>query len=207
MATFRSSTLTFNALWEAFGTEFGLLPDLALDAVLARYKQGELECIPRIVELVCTHSVPLAESAAALAMVDLQPLSSSQRRAVEATLDRWWLWALSVPADDAPADADSGSANSVTDILGILAGFDAPMRRWLHVWLENFDGVGAKLFTEAVLHHATDTTESQAWRGKHDEWTQFQAWCRAEPTVMGFALVGGTHVDQQDVTAVLEQLV
>jgi len=206
MALSRQSAQSFDSLWAAFGSEHGLLPELALDAVIARYKQEEVACIPRIIELVCTSSVSIAESAEALQLVNLEVLSSEQRRLVEAALDRWWVLALSVPSDEA-VDTDNEKVGSVTDILGVLAGFDAPMRRWLHVWLENFDGLGATLFVDAVLQHQDGTTTSEAWRGKQDEWSQFQAWCRAEPTVMGFTLIGGAHVDQNDVTAVLEKII
>ncbi len=189
--------IDFQPLWDAFGTEFGLLPELALDAVLARYRQGEPACIPRIIELVCSRSVTVTESAAALRVLDLEPLSSTQRRMVESVLDRWWLLALSVPNEN----------GGVTDTLGILAGFGASVQRWLHVWLENFDGLGASLFVEAVLGYNDDLPASGAWLDKQDEWTQFRQWCRSEPTVMGFTLLGGSHVRDSEMTAVLELIV
>ena len=186
-------------LWPLFGDDFGLLPDLELDAVIARYRQGERACVPRIIELVCTEAVGVVQSAEAIQSLDVEALNQQQRRQVERTFDAWWQATLF------QQDVEMGSSDfTIEDVLGILAGSPCQMQRWLRVWLEHFDGPGAQLFVDAVR---AGSTPSAVWTSKADEWVQYKTWCRAEATVLGLTMVGAAHVSADEISEALEHLV
>ncbi len=128
------------------GDDYGLLPELALDAVLARADRGELElATPRLLDLVVGHSLSIEQAADVVARLAAHDWSSSQRVAVEETLDAWWLETLM----RRPGEHDFPYTPDV--VLGVLAGYDAPMIRWFDPWLAELDGPGSLHLAAVVL--------------------------------------------------------
>jgi hypothetical protein len=163
--------------------------------------------------------------------------------AIEAVLDAWWLETLM----RAPGEHRFPFTPDV--VLGVLAGYDAPMVRWLDPWLDELDGHGAAHLTAIILDRpvagpdggtglndqaddnltpnrprtstpnaatapdwaieppAPVVPDGPAWVGKGDQARQVVAWARTETVINGLALVGGTHLDAEALSDVLDRLI
>ncbi len=199
----RSRRLTdaIEALWAMMADDYGLLPDLAVDAVLARADRGELVLAsPRLIELTVGHELTVAEAAAVVGRLGPHPWSAAERAAVTEALDAWWLETLKRQ----PEEQDERYPTGV--VLGVLVGFGAPMVRWLGPWLEELDGPGASHLAEVILG-GPDGLAGPAWADKTDEANQVLAWARTETVINGLALVGGTHLADGVLDRVLDRLI
>ncbi len=204
-------------LWRAFeptaSEGYGLLPELAFDAVLARARSGEaVICTPRLLEMMATHRLSVVEAVQVMDTVTDAgtEMSSDQRLAVQQTLECWWLQALQREA----VEQSPGFPPAV--VLGLVARWADPMTRWLRSWLAHLDGPGSQYLVDtiAVLELAdADTTSNvpaaesmptwqlvaplvwQAWSGLDDKRGQLLAWARTETVVNGLVLIGATHLN------------
>ncbi len=213
------------ALWNAFrpqpSGDFGLLPQLAFDAVMARARSGEaLVCAPRLVEMTVCHQLSVVEARQVMDLVAnaVSSMSTDQALAVLDTLEAWWLQALQREmSEQAP-----GFPPAV--MLGIIARWDSPMTRWLTSWLEHLDGPGSRYLVDAIaaleLVESESASElgfesgselsgdaealpgwkvmaplvSEAWLDLDDKRGQLIGWARSETVVNGLVLIGATHL-------------
>ena len=189
-------------LWAIMGDDYGLLPSLAVDALLARADRGELVLAsPRLLALTVGHELEVADAAGIVGRIGRHPWSDrDQAAAVIEVLDAWWLETLRREPGEHPAPYRPEI------ILGVLVGFGAPMVRWLGPWLDEFDGPGAAHLAATVLG-GPDGLSGPAWHGKDDEARQVLAWARTEPVVTGLTLVGGVHLDAGVLGDVLDRLI
>lgn len=188
-------------LWATMADDYGLLPDLDLDALLARADRGELEAAtPRLVELVVGHGLPVGDAAAIVARFGAHPWTPEHRVALGEALDAWWWETLLRPVGEHPEPWRPET------VLGVLVGFGAPLVRWLHPWLDQLDGPGAPHLATLVVG-GPDGLSGPAWAGKEDEARQVLGWTRTEPVVNGLTLVGGVHLDDGVLGAVLDRLI
>ena len=187
-----------DAVWRLSAEDYGLFPELALDAARARAASGELEAAtPRLLELVVGEREQPQDAAAVIAELGRHSWGASQRAALEEVLDAWWLEALMTePADHRPP-------YSADVILGVIVGFGAPMVRWLEPWLAELDGPGAIHLGAMVL----EGINGPAWAGKEDEAAQVLAWARTETVVNGLVMIGGTHLDEGVLGDLLDRLI
>lgn len=194
-------------LWAVMADDYGLLPGLDLDAVLARADRGELEAAtPRLVELVVGHGLAVADAAAVVSRFGQHPWSPTGRAAVGEALDAWWLETLKRRPGEHPEPYRPAV------VLGILVGYRAPMVRWLQPWFDELDGPGAVHLAAVILGgrdaaEGLDGLSGPAWAGKEDEARQVLGWARTEPVVNGLTVVGGVHLDAGVLGAVLDRLV
>lgn len=171
-----------------------LIGDLPLDAVLARARGGDVTaCVPRLLELAVTGEVTRPSDAFAAVAADQDSWDPARARAVEAVLDAWWATVCRVYP----------FAPGVDEVLAGLACFDLPLVRWLHPWIEQFDGPGIEHLADLVL----EGLHASAWADRPDARSQILGWTRTEPVVMGVALVGGTHLEHDRFSAVLDVLI
>ncbi len=199
----RSRRLTdaIEALWVTMADDYGLLPDLAVDAVLARADRGELAIAsPRLIELVVGHELAVGDAAAVVERLGPHRWSGSERALVTEALDAWWLETLKRQPDEQDERYPTGV------VLGVLVGFGAPMVRWLGPWLDELDGPGATHLATVILG-GPDGLAGPAWVDKGDEAGQVLAWARTETVINGLALVGGTHLDDGVLDRVLDRLI
>ncbi len=188
-------------LWATMADDYGLFPDLALDAALARADRGELEpATPRLVELTVGHELAVAEAAGVVTRLGRHPWDGPRRAAVCEVLDAWWLETLLRGQDE----QDDRYPTEV--VLGVVVGFDAPMVRWLGPWLDQLDGPGAVHLARVVLG-GPDGLAGPAWTDKSDQARQVLAWARTETVVNGLTLVGGVHLDDEVLDQVLDRLI
>lgn len=184
--------------WAALAPEPGLFPGLAFDAARARATTGELVvATPRLLELIVTAEATVEEAASFVAELGRHPLGTAERAAVTDVLDAWWQETLLL---------DPGAHRepfTPAVVLGVLAGFDAPMVRWLGPWLTELDGPGAHHLAAVVV----DGLDGPAWVGKEDRAGQVQAWAATEPVVNGLTLIGGVHLGPDAMSDVLDRLI
>ncbi len=188
---------SISRLWGVFSDRSSLLRDLPADAVLARADAGELRfCLPRLLELLSTDRLdaePGYRVADRLAAADWQSWERQEREALEDFFDTWWL--LTRAFDDGPLSA--------SDVLGILVHLGVPLVRWLGPWLEDFDGAAARHFADMIL----GGFQGPAWQSAPDERGQVQGWASSEACIFGIALVGGIHLPDEQLSAVLDRLI
>jgi hypothetical protein len=197
----RRLTEAMETLWSVMADDYGLLPDLAVDALLARADRGELTAAsPRLIELLVAEELAVDDGAGVVARLGRHDWDTGQREAVTAALDAWWLQTLKRPASEHGADYPAGV------VLGVLVGFGAPMVRWLRPWLDELDGPGAAHLASVVIA-GPEGLSGPAWAGKDDEARQVLSWARTETVVNGFALVGGVHLDDGVLDQVLDRLI
>ncbi|MEM7273110.1 MAG: hypothetical protein AAF547_08535 [Actinomycetota bacterium] len=194
-----------SVLWERAATDYGLLPDLPGDAVLVRADQGELAAAtPRLLDLAVSSGLTVTEAATAVTMLGDQAITPdawpTMARDVEELLDAWWVETL----QREPGTHADGFGPAT--VLGILAGYDAPMVRWLGPWLDQLDGPGAVHLAEIVVAGPA-ALSAEAWRGKDDQAGQLFAWARTETVVHGLALIGGIHLEDGVLDRVLDRLI
>lgn len=223
------------ALWDSMADDYGLLPDLAADAVLARADRGELvAATPRLLELLVGGTLPIDQACQIAVRLGTHDWTSRQRACVEETLDSWWQETLMRE----PGEHDFPYTPDV--VLGVLAGYDAPMIRWFEPWLAELDGPGASHLAAIVLGrpvHERDgdrpsdeaaipsgssgreipawaqtppspvTPDGPAWHGKQDQATQVIAWAKTETVVSGLALIGATHLEPDVMSDLLDRLI
>ena len=188
-------------LWATMADDYGLLPDLAVDAVLARADRGELEAAtPRLVELLVANDLAVTDAAGVVGRFGAHQWEPTARRVVTEALDAWWLESLK----RRPAEQIEPYTTEV--VLGVLAGFGAPMIRWFGPWLDELDGPGAEHLARVVLG-GPDGLVGPAWEGKTDEARQVLAWARTETVVYGLTLIGGVHLDDGVLDQVLDRLI
>lgn len=200
----RRLTAAVATLWATMAddpADYGLLPELAVDAVLARADRGELiEAAPRLLELTVGHRLQPGDAAAAVERVGRAGLTGARRSAVTETVDAWWAETLMRPPGEHLAPYDPST------VLGVVVGLGSPMVRWLGPWLEQLDGPGAAHLAAVVLG-GPDGLSGPAWVGKEDEARQVLGWARTETVVNGLTLIGGTHLDEGVLSAVLDRLI
>jgi hypothetical protein len=184
--------------WQILSSDYGLLPDLALDAVLARADRGELAtATPRLLELMVGEQLSVVSAVDVMVRLGGGSWSDGQRRAIEDVLDAWWLETLMASPGEhrQPLTPDT--------VLGILVSYGAPMVRWFEPWLAELDGPGAAHLATMVI----DGVDGPAWEGKADEASQVLGWARSDTVLNGLVLIGGTHLDDGVLGEVLDRLV
>lgn len=197
----RHLTEAVEALWATMADDYGLLPDLAVDALLARADRGELAAAtPRLIELLVGEELAVEDGAAVVARLGDHEWAAGQREAVTAALDAWWLQTLKRPA------SEHGEHYPAGVVLGVLVGFGAPMVRWLGPWLDELDGPGA-VHLASVVVAGPEGLSGPAWAGKADEANQVHGWARTETVVHGLTLIGGVHLDDGVLDQVLDRLI
>lgn len=188
-------------LWATMADDYGLLPTLEVDAVLARAVRGDLEAAtPRLVELLVGHGLPVADAAAIVGRLGAHRWAPERGVVVGGALDAWWWETLVRPVGEHP------DPYRPETVLGVLVGFRAPMVRWLHPWLDLLDGPGAAHLASLVIG-GPDGLSGPAWVGKEDEARQVLGWTRTEPVVNGLTLIGGVHLDDGVLGDVLDRLI
>lgn len=199
----RSNTLTeaLERAWATMADDYGLLPDLAVDAVLSRFDRGEVvAATPRLLELLVAQELSVATAADLVVRLGDRPWSASQLVAIQDVLDAWWLEVLmQEPGEHAEPFTPEA-------VLGILAGFDAPMIRWFEPWVPELDGPGAVHLASIVVAGRDQLTEA-AWSEKQDCADQLFGWARTETVINGLALIGGTHLDDELLSETLDLLI
>lgn len=187
-------------LWSQFSDPSSLLADLPADAVLARSSAGEFRfCLPRLLELVLTGQMGEVEAFVVADQLQVEGWTSwvaSERETLESFFDTWWYMARNL-------DTPAGHLMVVNEVLGFLIHLGVPLVRWLGPWLEDFDGPAAKYFADLVLSDFA----GPAWDTAADERGQVEGWAASEATVMGIALVGGIHLEEGQLSEVLDRLV
>jgi hypothetical protein len=187
--------------WAAMADEYGLLPDLAIDAVLARFDRGEVaEAAPRMLQLLVGQELPVETAADLVVRLGDRPWSTAQLVAIQDVLDAWWLEVLMTE----PGEHVAPFTPEV--VLGVLAGFDAPMVRWFEPWIAELDGPGAVHLASMVVTGSDGLTET-AWSSKRDQADQLFGWARTETVINGLALVGGTHLGDELLSETLDRLI
>ncbi len=185
-------------LWDTMAEDYGLFPDLAFDAVMARAERGELvTATPRLVELLVDQQLSVMDSAAVVSTLGDQRWDNGRRAALEEVFDAWWQETLLLE----PGEHQPPFTPEV--VLGVLVGYGAPMVRWLAPWLVELDGPGAAHLAAVVL----GGLDGPAWRGKADQAGQVIGWARTETVINGLALIGCTHLDDQILSDVLDRLI
>lgn len=198
----RRLTEAIDRLWATMADDYGLLPDLALDAVVARADRGELEAAtPRLIELTVGHHLPVADAAGVVDRLGRHRWDTAGRAVVTEALDAWWLETLK----RSPAEQAAPYRTEV--VLGVLVGFGAPMVRWLGPWLDELDGPGAAHLARVVLGGPDGLVGGPAWDGKADQARQVLGWARTETVINGLTLIGGVHLDDGVLDRVLDRLI
>lgn len=192
-------------LWNvmADGEDYGLLPELSLDAVMARAERGEVvAAAPRLLELVVSETEAIDDAAAVIAFLGDGEWTATQRGAIEETLDAWWLEALMTEPTDHRAPYTAAA------VLGILVGYGAPMVRWLEAWLAELDGPGAQHLASMVIEGiGSSAWQHPAWADKIDEAAQVLAWAKTETVLHGVVMIGGTHLQDGVLGELLDRLI
>ena len=192
------------ALWSTMVDDparYGLLPDLAFDAVMARADRGELvEAVPRLLELTVGHRLEPVDAASTVGRMGRAGFAGSRLIAVAETLDAWWAETLMRPPGEHPDPYPPAV------VLGVVVGFGAPLVRWLGPWLTELDGPGAAHLATVVLG-GLEGLAGPAWTGKEDEARQVLGWARTETVVNGLTLIGGIHLDDGVLSDVLDRLI
>ncbi|MGI9597706.1 MAG: hypothetical protein ACR2QK_16200 [Acidimicrobiales bacterium] len=185
-------------LWRVMADDYGLVPELALDALMARADRGESAVTtPRLIDLLVDYELTVEQACEVAARLGDHPWDRAGRAAIEEVLDAWWQETLVL----SPGEHRQPFGPDV--VLGILVGYDAPLVRWLDPWLVELDGPGASHLATAVL----DGLDGPAWVGKVDQADQVIGWARTETVINGLTLIGGTHLDDDVLSDVLDRLI
>lgn len=183
-------------LWATAAVDYGLIPELELETVLARARTGDGDevsvCLPRLVDALVDGELSPVTAIDVIELLDDHIGSGAAK-----LLDAWWADVL----ERSPGEHRSGL--SPEPVLGLLAHTRAPMVRWLHPWLEALDGPPAVHLAAAIV----DGFPSPTWAGRSDERQQVMAWTRSETVINGLALIGATHVDNATMSRVLDILI
>ena len=186
------------ASWRVLADDYGLFPELAFDAVIARADRGELAAAtPRLLELTVDHRLTVEEAASVTERLGRHRWSSKRLAAIEEVLDAWWLETLMRSPGEHPAPF------TPEVVLGVLVGYRAPMVRWLEPWLAELDGPGAAHLATVVVHGL----DGPAWAGKRDQAQQVLGWARTETVINGLTLIGATHLEDGVLGDVLDRLI
>lgn len=186
------------AAWATMADDYGLFPGLSIDAVLARADRGELvTAAPRMLQLLIELDLPVVSAAEVTDRLGRGTWSPIQRTVVEEVLDAWWLETLMLEP------GEHGPVYTPDVVLGVLAGYGAPLVRWLEPWLAQLDGPGALHLASVVLHGL----DGPAWDGKADAASQVLGWTRTETVINGLTLIGGTHLEAGTLSDVLDRLI
>ncbi len=190
--------------WDAFGDRSSLMGDLPLDAVLSRARAGERRlALPRLLELLVADdrigdpggAEELAEIVAEVRTeLGAAGTTADDRRIITDIVDVWWSRTLMFDPPLVP---------EASDVLAALARLDEPLIRWLGPWLGDLDGPAARHLVRLIR----SGLRSSSWSDQPDAAGQVSAWTRSEPVVFGLALVGGTHLDDGELSSVLDLLV
>lgn len=187
---------SLDRLWDLFSDRSSLLSDLPADAVLARADGGELRyCLPRLLELLVRDELGDVEGfsiARRLDQASWQQWDRRQREALEEFFDTWWML---VRAFDGGKPAG--------DVLGVLVHLGVPLVRWLGPWVEDFDGPGARHFAAMII----EGPSNDAWGIDPDLWTQVEGWASTETCIFGITMVGGIHLNDGQLSEVLDRLI
>ncbi|MEM9652782.1 MAG: hypothetical protein AAGA65_11845 [Actinomycetota bacterium] len=187
--------------WTAMAEDYGLLPQLDADAVLARFDRGEVtEATPRLLELLVAHDLPVATAADVVIRLGDRVWTAEQLLVIQEVLDAWWREVLMLE----PGEHTEPYTPEV--VLGILAGFDAPMVRWFEPWISELDGPGATHLASIVVA-GPDRLDPDAWAAVPDRAGQLFGWARSETVINGLALVGATHVEDELLSDALDRLI
>lgn len=183
-------------VWSALGDRSSLFPELPDDAVLARATSGEVvEAMPRLLELAISGAAPrmaITEPFDLLAASAWATWPAHQRTSIEDLVDTWWEWTRSgIDPDIAPGR-----------VLACLCRLGLPTIRWLGPWLDDLDGPAARHLAEVVIGQLPEPE----WEAIPDQRSQVLAWCRSEPVVIGLTVVGGTHLEEGQLGAALDQM-
>lgn len=210
------------AMWDLMADDYGLLPTLAVDAVLARADRGELdEAVPRLLDLTVGHQLTISQACDVAVRLGDHPWTANQQVAIEEVFDAWWQETLMLE----PGEHEAPFTPDV--VLGVLAGYDAPMIRWFEPWLAELDGPGAfHLVSLIVGGEIPDgppapvigfapqppppspvTPTGPAWEGKVDQAGQVIGWAKSETVINGLALIGGTHLESWVLGDALDRLI
>ncbi len=193
-------TAALSKIWATMADDYGLLPGLPFDAVMARFQSGEIaemsRCLPRLVNLMVDYELTVSQAAEVIECLVEGPWSDDQRHLLVEMLDAWWFEVL------IRNDGEHHPDYTPDVVLGLLARTGAPMVRWLQVWLAEIDGPPAVHLATALL----DGFDGPAWSGQGDRRGQVIAWARTETVTNGLMLVGGSHVDSETMSAVLDRL-
>ncbi len=178
--------------------DFGLIPQLAFDALWSRAVRDEFEtATPRLAELLIGGSLTIEQADVVVTHFGSHRWSTVDRgRTVEELLDAWWAETLALES----AEHTPGYGPDV--VLGVLAASGSSMVRWLHPWLTALDGPAAGHLAHTVLRGLS----GPAWDGRGDEAAQVLAWAKTETVVNGMALIGGTHLDDGQLSELLDAL-
>lgn len=189
-----------DAVWSTMADDYGLLPDLAADAVMVR-AAGELAmATPRLLELLVHYELTISEAADVVTRLGNHRWSGSELSVIQEVLDAWWSETLM----SEPGEHTEPYGPEV--VLGVLAGFDAPMVRWFGPWIAELDGPGSQHLATIIVNGRDALTES-AWVGKEDRADQLFGWARSETVVHGLALIGATHLDPEMLSDALDRLI
>lgn len=183
-------------VWATMADDYGLVPELELETVLARARTGDAGevavCLPRLLDALVEGDL---SPVAAIEVVEL--LDGIGVVAGVDLLDAWWFDVLQRdPGEHRPGIAPD-------DVLGLLAHTGPPMVRWLHPWLDALDGPPAVHLATAIV----DGFPAPTWAGRSDERQQVMAWTRSETVINGLALIGATHIDGETMSRVLDILI
>lgn len=189
--------------------DYGLLREMAADAVMARTTTGELlMTAPRLLQLVIDGQLPAADCSLIVETVSTGRWTKEHRTDLETLFDAWWLASLNLD-DGEHASNDDGESFVPSVVLGVLAHYDlAPMVRWLLVWLDNLDGPGAVHLASFLLGFEPETQWADAaWKGREQQRDDVHGWARTEPVVYGLTMVGATHLEPDTLDRVLDYLI
>lgn len=176
--------------------DYGLVPELQLETVLARARTGDADevaaCLPRLLDALVGGDLSPVGS---IEVVEL--LDGHGGHAIVDLLDAWWFDVL----QRSPGEHRNGVGPE--DVLGLLAHTEPPMVRWLHPWLDTLDGPPAIHLATAIV----DGFPAPTWSGRTDRRQQVMAWTRTEAVINGLALIGATHIDGDTMSRVLDILI
>lgn len=202
----RRLTEAMDHLWAVMADDYGLFPGLPADACLARAESGELEAAtPRLLALTMDRraDAPVAtpaEAARAMRALGDHRWDADRRAAIEEVLDAWWAETLMLEPGEHPSEFPPAV------VLGVLAGYGAPMLRWFRPWLDALDGPGVEHLASIVLGGPAGLS-GPAWDGHSDQASQVFGWARTETVINGLTLVGGVHLDPDVLGRVLDRLI
>lgn len=183
-------------VWATTAADYGLIPQLELETVLARARTGSgdevLVCLPRLVDALVDGELSPVSAIDVIELLDLHDGFDGAD-----LLDAWWLDVL----ERSPGEHRPGL--SPEPVLGLLAHTKAPMVRWLHPWLQSLDGPPVVHLADAIVAGFPSPT----WAGRSDERQQVMTWTRTEAVINGLALIGATHVDHATMSRVLDILI
>ncbi len=184
------------ALRREFPTDRVLVDDLAFDAAMAVAASDLDSVLARLLELVAEGLVGDRHPHDAfdlLVAADWLQWDMPAVQAITAWAGAYWHTALL----SEPEDVDAGA------VLGQLTHLRLPMVKWLSVWLDELDGTGAMHLARFLLDGSTDA----AWTDREDERRQVRAWAATEPVVNGLMMIGGSHLSDGQLSAVLDLLI